>query len=62
MPNYLEGNLVATDARFAIVVSRFNEFITEQLLEGALDALKRHGASLDNVDVARCPGRLNLRW
>lgn len=56
MPNYIEGGLVASDARFAIVVSRFNEFITEPLLNGALDALKRHGANLDQVDVARCPG------
>ena len=56
MPNFIEGHLVASDARFAIVVSRFNEFITEPMMNGALDALKRHGADLDNVDVARCPG------
>ena len=56
MPTFIEGNLIAADAHFAIVVSRFNEFITEQLLTGALDALQRHGADLDNVTVARCPG------
>ena len=56
MPTYLEGDLIASDARFAIVVSRFNEFITEPLLTGALDALQRHGVNLENVTVARCPG------
>ncbi len=56
MPNHIEGHLVASGARFAIVVSRFNEFITESLLSGALDALKRHGVDLDDVTVARCPG------
>ena len=56
MPNFIEGNLVAGDARFAIVVSRFNAFITESLLDGALDALARHGADLDRVAVVRCPG------
>ena len=56
MPNILEGDLVATGRRFAIVVSRFNSFITERLLEGALDTLRRHGADTDRVDVARVPG------
>ncbi|NBC02016.1 MAG: 6,7-dimethyl-8-ribityllumazine synthase [Bacteroidetes bacterium] len=57
MPTYLEGSLVApSDASFGIVVSRFNAFITESLLEGALDTLRRHGADMDAVTVARCPG------
>jgi 6,7-dimethyl-8-ribityllumazine synthase len=56
MPNVIEGTLVADDARFAIVASRFNDFITRSLLDGALDALRRHGADLDAVDVAWCPG------
>jgi 6,7-dimethyl-8-ribityllumazine synthase len=43
-------------ARFAVVASRFNEFITAKLLEGCLDALERHGAQLDNVEVAWSPG------
>jgi 6,7-dimethyl-8-ribityllumazine synthase len=60
MPNYLEGNLVATGQRFAIVVSRWNAFITERLLDGALDTLKRHGADTDIVDVARCPGTFEV--
>jgi 6,7-dimethyl-8-ribityllumazine synthase len=43
--NVYEGSLVATGLRFAVVVSRFNSLVTEQLLTGALDALRRHGAS-----------------
>ena len=60
MPTTLEGTLVATDARFAVVVSRFNAFITEKLLDGALDALARHGADLDAVTVAYCPGAYEM--
>jgi 6,7-dimethyl-8-ribityllumazine synthase len=60
MPNYFEGNLVATDLRFALVVSRWNAFITERLLDGALDTLKRHGADLETVDIARCPGTFEV--
>jgi len=60
MPEYLEGHYAADDARFAIVVSRFNEFVTEQLLEGALDALRRHGADTDAIPVARCPGSVEV--
>ncbi len=56
MAKYIEGDLQAGKARFAIVVSRFNEFITEKLLAGALDALKRHGANMEQVAVAWCPG------
>lgn len=60
MPDLLEGHLVARDARFAIVVSRFNAFITERLLDGALDALRRHGADVDGVTVAWCPGAFEV--
>lgn len=56
MPTYLEGDLVAGDHRFAIVVGRFNEFITEQMLDGALDTLRRHGANMDEVTIAHVPG------
>ena len=56
MPKTIEGDLIAGDARFAIVASRFNAFITEKLLDGALDALRRHGADMDHVTVAWCPG------
>jgi 6,7-dimethyl-8-ribityllumazine synthase len=51
-----EGKLVAEGLRFGIVVSRWNSFITERMLEGALDALKRHGASEEQIDIARVPG------
>ncbi|MFM7321475.1 MAG: 6,7-dimethyl-8-ribityllumazine synthase [Armatimonadota bacterium] len=51
-----EGNLVASGLRFALVVSRFNAFITERLLEGALDTVRRHGGDIDSVDIYRVPG------
>jgi 6,7-dimethyl-8-ribityllumazine synthase len=56
MGKVFEGKLVAEDRRFAIVVSRWNSFITERMLAGALDALTRHGAADDAVEVARVPG------
>jgi len=56
-----EGKLVApAEARFAIVVSRFNEFISGKLLDGAIDALRRHGAADDAVDVVFSPGGYEL--
>lgn len=55
-----EGNLIAKDLKFAIVISRFNEFIGTRLLDGALDALKRHGASEDDVHVAWTPGSFEI--
>jgi 6,7-dimethyl-8-ribityllumazine synthase len=60
MPTHLEGDLVVRDHRFALVVSRFNELITEQMLDGALDTLKRHGADLDMVTIAHVPGSLEI--
>jgi 6,7-dimethyl-8-ribityllumazine synthase len=56
MSRVFEGQLSAAGLRFAIVVSRFNSFITERLLAGALDALARHGADLEQVDVVKVPG------
>ena len=58
--NVHEGSLVATGLSFGIVVSRFNSLVTEQLLAGALDALRRHGAADDAVAVYRCPGTFEL--
>jgi len=55
-----EGELVAPEGRFAIVVSRFNEFITSKLLGGATDMLTRHGVSTDAVDVAWSPGSFEI--
>ncbi|HEX3014819.1 MAG TPA: 6,7-dimethyl-8-ribityllumazine synthase [Desulfobacteria bacterium] len=60
MVQVLEGNLVAKQLRFGIVVARFNEFITNKLLSGALDALKRHGVADDNVTVAWVPGAFEI--
>ena len=58
--NVYEGSLVATGLRFAVVVARFNSLITEQLLAGAVDALRRHGADEGSLDVYRCPGTFEL--
>src|SRR5260221_6320682 len=56
-PESIEGTLVVPKgARFAIVAARFNSFIVERLVDGALDALKRHGAESDNITVVRVPG------
>jgi 6,7-dimethyl-8-ribityllumazine synthase len=60
MPNFIEGNLDATGLRFGIIVGRFNSFIGERLLEGALDALVRHGADDGQIDVARVPGAFEI--
>ncbi|MCC6442899.1 MAG: 6,7-dimethyl-8-ribityllumazine synthase [Armatimonadetes bacterium] len=51
-----EGQLIGTGLSFGIVVSRFNAFITQKLLEGALDGLKRHGADADKIETAWVPG------
>jgi len=56
MPRVFEGQLTAAGLRFAIVVSRFNSFITERLLAGATDALTRAGAAADLIDVIKVPG------
>jgi 6,7-dimethyl-8-ribityllumazine synthase len=55
-----EGKLNAKGFRFAIVVSRFNSFITDRLLEGALDALKRHGADEKQVVIYKVPGAFEI--
>ena len=60
MPKIYEGNLIGSGLIFAIVVSRFNSFITDRLLEGALDTLKRHGVDLDDVSVFRTPGSYEI--
>jgi 6,7-dimethyl-8-ribityllumazine synthase len=52
----LEGDLVYTTGRFAIVVARFNSFIVDSLLAGALDAFKRHGVPADRITVIKVPG------
>ncbi len=56
MPQLVEGSLVDTGGRYAIVASRFNEFISSRLVEGAVDALVRHGVSPEAITVIRVPG------
>ena len=56
----LEGKLVSNDIKIGIVASRFNEFITSKLLSGALDALKRHEVSDENIDIAWVPGAFEI--
>ena len=60
MPSIVAGRIIATGLRFAVVVSRFNTFITERLLAGALDALERHGADMDSVEVVWVPGTFDI--
>src|ERR1700735_915550 len=59
-PKSIAGNLSAAGLRFGIVVSRFNSFITERLLDGALDALQRSGAANDQIEIIRVPGSFEL--
>lgn len=56
----LEGKLLATGHRIGIVAGRFNEFITGKLLEGALDAFRRHGGDEENITVAWVPGSFEI--
>jgi 6,7-dimethyl-8-ribityllumazine synthase len=56
----IEGKLLARGRSFAIVVSRFNTLVTEQLLQGAVDCLVRHGAEGDAISVVRCPGSFEI--
>lgn len=60
MANTIQGKLEAKGLRFAIVVSRFNSFIGERLLTGALDALERHGALADDITVVWVPGSFEI--
>ncbi len=60
MPKQIEGNLVAAGLSFGIVVSRFNEAITERLLEACVDTLVRHGAKDNDLTVVRVPGAFEL--
>jgi 6,7-dimethyl-8-ribityllumazine synthase len=56
----IEGDLLARDLRFAIVAARFNEFIVEQLVRGAVEALKRHGAKEQQLTLVRVPGAFDM--
>jgi 6,7-dimethyl-8-ribityllumazine synthase len=58
--NHIEGNLTADGKTFGIVASRFNDFIVKALLDGALDAIRRHGGDASAVDVAWVPGSYEI--
>ena len=60
MPNVLEGRISAEGFRFALVVSRFNDFISSKLVEGALDALTRHGAEDADITLVKVPGAFEI--
>lgn len=60
MPKTYEGRLLATGKRFAVVASRFNDFIVERLVSGALTAFTRHGVAEDDVEVAYTPGAFEI--
>jgi 6,7-dimethyl-8-ribityllumazine synthase len=59
-PKIIEGELLVRDLRFGVVITRFNDFVVEPLLRGALDALKRHGASDKQIEIVRVPGAFDL--
>ncbi|MEE9492584.1 MAG: 6,7-dimethyl-8-ribityllumazine synthase [Gammaproteobacteria bacterium] len=56
----IEGQLTISNARIALLVSRFNSFVVESLLQGALDTLKRHGAQDHDLDIVRVPGAYEM--
>jgi 6,7-dimethyl-8-ribityllumazine synthase len=60
MAKTYQGKLIATDLKFGIVVSRFNEFVTGKLLEGAMDALLRHGAADADIEICWTPGTFEI--
>ncbi len=59
-PRIIEGELLVRDLRFGVVITRFNDFVVEPLLRGALDALKRHGAADKQIEIVRVPGAFDL--
>ncbi|MBS3758679.1 MAG: 6,7-dimethyl-8-ribityllumazine synthase [Desulfobacterales bacterium] len=60
MPNIIEGKLVAEGKRFALIVSRFNDFISDKLSSGAIDALQRSGVSDSAIDILKVPGSFEI--
>lgn len=62
MPNILQGEFKPQGLRFAIIVSRFNDFITKQLVSGATDALSRHGAKEEDILVVKVPGAFEIPY
>jgi 6,7-dimethyl-8-ribityllumazine synthase len=60
MPKTIQADLNAQGLKFGIIASRFNDFITARLLDGAVDGLLRHGASGDDIDIVRVPGSFEI--
>ncbi|MBW1739865.1 MAG: 6,7-dimethyl-8-ribityllumazine synthase [Deltaproteobacteria bacterium] len=60
MPNVYEGKISAEGKKFAVVLSRFNDFIGDRLLSGAIDALSRHGARDEDIDIVKVPGSFEI--
>lgn len=60
MPKVYEGHLLGQGLKFGLIAGRFNEFITNKLLSGALDALKRHGVADEDIEVAWVPGAFEI--
>jgi 6,7-dimethyl-8-ribityllumazine synthase len=59
-PKVIEGELLSRDLRFVVVAARFNEFVVEPLLRGALDALKRHGVLEKQIEIVKVPGAFEM--
>jgi len=59
-PKIVEGELTVRDLRFAVVAARFNDFVVEPLVRGALEALKRHGATDKQIEIVRVPGAFDI--
>jgi 6,7-dimethyl-8-ribityllumazine synthase len=59
-PKIIEGELVARDLRFGFVAARFNDFVVEPLIRGAVDTLKRHGATEKQIEIVRVPGAFDI--
>jgi 6,7-dimethyl-8-ribityllumazine synthase len=60
MPKTIQGDMTAKGLKFGIVTARFNDFITSRLLDGALDALQRHGAADGDIEVVKVPGAYEI--
>lgn len=60
MPNIIQGDLSARGLKFAIIASRFNDFITSRLIDGAMDALLRHGVADSDIDIIKVPGSFEI--
>ena len=59
-PKIIEGELLARDLRFGFVAARFNDFVVEPLIRGAVDALKRHGSTEKQIEIVRVPGAFDI--